>query len=50
MDSNGNGVGFPVGNPGGGGQVPVAVQGDAAKPSKVEGIKIASGYLKQILA
>ena len=52
MDSNGggnHGVGFPEGNPVGGGHVPVGVQGDPAKPSKVEGIKVASQYLKQVL-
>jgi sulfite reductase (ferredoxin) len=53
MDSNGSGghgIGFPEGNPEGGGKVPVGVQGDPAKPSKVETIKVASQYLKQVLA
>ena len=53
MDSNGSGghgIGFPEGNPDGGGHVAVGVQGDPAKPSKVEAIKIASQYLKQVLA
>lgn len=48
-DGGNHGVGFPEGNPEGGGKVPVGVQGDPAKPSKVEGVKIASQYLKQIL-
>jgi sulfite reductase (ferredoxin) len=50
MDVNGNGIGFPVGNPAGGGDVPVGVQGAGGKPSKVEAVKVASQYLKTILA
>jgi len=52
MDPSGNGSsqGFPVGNPVGGGHAPVEVQGAGGKPSKVEGVKLASGYLKQFLA
>ncbi|MFO0951074.1 MAG: NADPH-dependent assimilatory sulfite reductase hemoprotein subunit [Isosphaeraceae bacterium] len=42
-------VGFPTGNPSGGGQVPVGVQGAGAKPSKVETVKHASQYLKLVL-
>ncbi|MGE3820783.1 MAG: NADPH-dependent assimilatory sulfite reductase hemoprotein subunit, partial [Isosphaeraceae bacterium] len=51
---NGNGdgarIGFPEGNPQGGGTVPVGVQGEGGKPSKVEAAKLASQHLKTILA
>jgi sulfite reductase (ferredoxin) len=47
---DGNGLGFPDGNPPGGGDVPVGVQGAGGKPSKVEAVKVASQYLKTILA